>query len=137
MHEELQGVILYDELKTLLKNYVKKEKMFLRSLKAGLRYDLINEEVFKFLQSLKVLSESEDETKEGLDLKRDILGKAILKKDIIDDQGQEMSAEVVEFEPLMDHLFMKFQIRCPPMKVQSDLKLILAISPTLPDFLLV
>lgn len=102
-----------------------------------MRYDLINEEVLKFLQSLKVLTESDDETKEGLDLKKDILGKAILKKDIIDDQGQEMSAEVVEFEPLMDHLFMKFQIRCPPMKVQADLKLLLAISPTMPDFLLV
>ncbi len=49
MHEELQGVILYDELKTLLKNYVKKEKMFKRSLKAGLRYDLLSEDVLKFL----------------------------------------------------------------------------------------
>lgn len=70
MHEELQGVILYDELKTLLKNYVLKEKMFKRSLSVGLRYDVLSEEALKFLQSVKALSIDDEESgKKGLDLR--------------------------------------------------------------------
>ena len=116
-HEELQGIIIYDELKTLIRNYQTKEKILVRSLKVGIRYDLLSQEAFNFLKELKeVISGDEENGKKALDLREDVLLKIILHKDILDDEGKEMTAEVVEFETLMDHLFMKFQIRCPPMK---------------------
>ena len=89
----------------------------MRSLKVGIRYDLLSQEAFNFLKELKeVISGDEENGKKALDLREDVLLKIILHKDILDDEGKEMTAEVVEFETLMDHLFMKFQIRCPPMK---------------------
>jgi hypothetical protein len=50
---------------------------------------------------------------EGLELKS-ILKPILMKKKVLGKNKSENIVEVVDFEALMDHLFMKHKIRCPP-----------------------
>jgi len=40
--EDLQGVILYDEFKQVVKDYQKKEKVMRKSMELGIKYDSIS-----------------------------------------------------------------------------------------------
>ena len=55
VREDLEGVILYDELKSLIKNYIQKEKKFMKSISQGIRYDLLggSPELLAFIQQIK------------------------------------------------------------------------------------
>lgn len=52
VRDDLQGVVLYDEFKSLIKNYLKKEKKFSKSISQGIRYDLFGgaPEMLAFIQ---------------------------------------------------------------------------------------
>eukprot|EP00347_Sterkiella_histriomuscorum_P013870 403363052 len=138
VREDLQGIILYDEFKQLLLNYAKKEKIFLKSVQQGIRYDLINQEILQFLQHVKQITVDIEETGvKGKSLTGEILQKVLINQKIVSGQGRESTVLVVDFETMLDHLFMKFSIRCPPMKVQYDLRMLLSLDQRYPDMVLV
>ena len=85
VREDLEGVILYDEFKSLIKNYIQKEKKFLKSVSQGIRYDLLggSPELLAFIQQIKqIVNPTDDEgntdSSRRQDL-RDVLGKVIRK----------------------------------------------------------
>ncbi|CDW75229.1 UNKNOWN [Stylonychia lemnae] len=138
IREELQGVILYDEFKALVSNYIKKEKVFQKSLQQGYRYDLINKDILDFFQHIKTLTQdNEEEQRQGKSLTNEILKKVIKNQTIQNKDGKQLKVQIVNFDDMLDHLFMAFTIRCPPMKVQFDLRQMLCIDPGLPDIILI
>ena len=100
------GLIIYKDLYTLVKNYIKKEKMIRDSERLGLDYRVLTKPTFEFLLKIKQAMVS----KEGKTLKL----KSVLKK-VCQSFGlnETQVIEVIDFEEFFDQLFVKFQIMCP------------------------
>ena len=112
--EDMPDVVLFDDIKSILKNYSKKERLFKKSLDLGLRYDLINSESLEFIATLKNLNQQNDENQ---DKDIETIFKNIIELQTVKTLNDSKQVATIDFEQLIDFLFMKYQIRCPTQKV--------------------
>ena len=128
--QDSQGYIIYRDVYTLVRNYLRKEKIMAQSVGLGLDYQVLTKATFDFLLKIKqaltrqddrVTDEHKQETV-ARDF-RDAFEKQIKHRRM----NGDLSVPLIEFDDFFDALFMKFKIMCPPKETMEHLKLLLCV----------
>ena len=112
---------------TLIRNYLRKEKIMKKSISLGLDYKILSKTTFDFLLRIKqALNNSDDKGKKQTDSSQDF--RQVFAKDIKTKRmNQQISVALIEFDDLFDGLFMKYKIKNPPKETLDHLKILLCV----------
>ena len=141
--QDNQGYILYRDVYTLVRNYLRKEKIMKVSIRYGLEYQVLTKATFDFLLKFKQVLQgpeesstmgktggsndqqqrtSNDQERECKNF-REAFAQQIQKKFVNTDVG----IDLIEFDDFIATLFMKFKIRSPPKDTQEQLRMLLCV----------
>ena len=118
-----QGFILYKDVYTLVRNYLRKEKIMSESERLGLDYRILTKPTFEFLLRIKQEMNGPDGKGETNKPFKEVFEKWIETKKV----NRDTQVLAILFDNFFDGLFMKFKIVCPPQSSMNQLKLLLAV----------
>lgn len=125
--QDNSGYINYRDVYTLVRNYLRKQKVMTQSQDLGLDYHILTKASFDFLLRIKqVLSNQDDKVKKQEAVMRDFreaFAKVIQQRRM----NEDMVLPLIEFDDFFDCLFMKFKIMCPHKDTLDHLKLLLCV----------
>jgi len=105
-------MILYNDLITLIRNFIRKEKLMLDSERLGLNYRVLTPAAFDFLLQLKQI-----DAKARI---RQVLAAHVVQVVL----SETITLDLVRFEQFFDEYFMKFGVRCPDRPTQDVFKVL-------------